>query len=434
MSLEPARLPPRIGRRIVNSFATHVRPLDRARQSACRRDDNSEGGYLLDRRTMHQEVAHRNVHALTKRRNLHRVRRLATLPREPTLRGTSSRRTHRLRPPRNTSLLPKINVERRSHKAATIATVDHTESLTSCQRGRFSGAYSTAGLKPGNPHWVNQDAFLISEYLLSNPAQHCFAVFDGHGELGHLVSRRCSKQLCTYFVDANLNAKLSFEAMQQDLSACDFDVKCSGATCVFVHVNGSKLQISNIGDSRGIIGNIDLRNGNLCATPLTMDHKPDRPDEQRRIVACGGQVSCRQLIVGRGSNGPITLPLGPPRVWYRRHRDHGDTMGLAMSRSFGDSIVHDLGVSCDPETSNHQIVSNDIFLICATDGVWDVIDNNLAVQIVHAHWSSRSSEWSPGEAALSLCMSARHRWESLSPVIDDITALVIDLQKVSRFE
>lgn len=105
-----------------------------------------------------------------------------------------------------------------------------------------------------------------------------------------------------------------------------------------------------------------------------------------------------------------------------------------MSRSFGDSIVHDLGVSCDPEISNHQIVSNDIFLICATDGVWDVIDNNLAVQIVHAHWSSRSSEWNPGEAALSLCMSARHRWESLSPVIDDITALVIDLQKVSSFE
>jgi hypothetical protein len=31
-------------------------------------------------------------------------------------------------------------------------------------------------------------------------------------------------------------------------------------------------------------------------------------------------------------------------------------------------------------------------------------------------------------------MSARHRWESLSPVIDDITALVIDLQKVSSFE
>lgn len=40
-----------------------------------------------------------------------------------------------------------------------------------------------------------------------------------------------------------------------------------------MHVNGSKLQISNIGDSRGIIGNIDVQNGNLCATPLTMDHK-----------------------------------------------------------------------------------------------------------------------------------------------------------------
>lgn len=59
-----------------------------------------------------------------------------------------------------------------------------------------------------------------------------------------------------------------------------------------------------------------------------------------------------------------------------------------MSRSFGDSIVHSLGVSCEPEITEHEIDTNDAFLICATDGVWDVIDNNQAVQIVHTHLTS----------------------------------------------
>lgn len=80
--------------------------------------------------------------------------------------------------------------------------------------------------------------------------------------------------------------------------------------------------------------------------------------------------------------------------------------------------------------------------------MWDVIDNNQAVQIVHTHLTSRcvttikqnvlakyalsrTSDWDPSEAAHTLCMSARRRWESLSPMIDDITALVIDLQKVT---
>lgn len=102
---------------------------------------------------------------------------------------------------------------------------------------------------------------------------------------------------------------------------------------MFAHIHGPHLTIANIGDSRGILGHID--SGTVSAIPLTSDHKvsaylsvvlmsssclqPDRPDEQRRILACGGQVSCRQLVVGHGSNGPITLPLGPPRVWYRRY-------------------------------------------------------------------------------------------------------------------
>ena len=73
-------------------------------------------------------------------------------------------------------------------------------------------------------------------------------------------------------------------------------------------------------------------------------------------------------------------------------------MGPAMGRSFGDSIVH--GVSCvllvhqricsqtwecqvKSEISNRRLGSNDSSNThSATDGVWDVIDNNQTVKIV----------------------------------------------------
>ena len=96
-------------------------------------------------------------------------------------------------------------------------------------------------------------------------------------------------------------------------------------------------------------------------------------------------------------------------------------MGLAMSRSFGDAIVHTMGVSADPEVTEHHVDTNDIFLILATDGIWDVIDSQQSVQIVHSHYSRSTtagrSAWNPTEAAHLLAMTARRRWESLSPMI-----------------
>mmetsp|Transcript_5277 Transcript_5277/g.18745 ORF Transcript_5277/g.18745 Transcript_5277/m.18745 type:complete len:90 (-) Transcript_5277:368-637(-) len=68
-------------------------------------------------------------------------------------------------------------------------------------------------------------------------------------------------------------------------------------------------------------------------------------------------------------------------------------MGLAMSRSFGDSIVHGLGVAADPEVSEHAVQQGDLFLILATDGVWDVLDNAAAVALVHQHLTHSTGDW-----------------------------------------
>ena len=118
------------------------------------------------------------------------------------------------------------------------------------------------------------------------------------------------------------------------------------------------------------------------------------------------------------------MPVGPCRVWYQ-HR--GETLGLAMSRSLGDSVVHKSGVSAEPEILEHMIDQSDEFIMLATDGVWDVVDNNYAVQMV-SNFVTNSPTWSPIEAAQCVAKYARSRWEKMSPMVDDITCIVIKLK------
>jgi serine/threonine protein phosphatase PrpC len=168
-------------------------------------------------------------------------------------------------------------------------------------------------------------------------------------------------------------------------------------------------------------------NINYVAVVLTDDHKPDRPDEKARIQSCGGQVGSRQTLLDLTGRSNSTVAAGPCRVWYRKGTD---TLGLAMSRSLGDGIVHTCGVSAEPEISEFRLdpQGRDEFVILATDGVWDVIDSAQAVRIVGGLITKAGiNEWSALEASQHLCLLARRRWEALSLMIDDITCAVVKL-------
>lgn len=281
---------------------------------------------------------------------------------------------------------------------------------------------SIKGLKPGNPNWTNQDNF----FVLEGSDVRIYCVLDGHGENGHHVSRRCRENFPHFIKSANGKMDLAFHMMHNDLNASDIDVKCSGATCVMATINShGRLCVFNCGDSRAVLGRRST-NGSIVAQQMSNDHKPDKPEERKRILSCGGHLGCRQVLVNQGGRGPVSMPVGPCRVWYQ-HR--GETLGLAMSRSLGDAIVHKVGVTAEPELIEHPIDDADEFLIIATDGVWDVVDNNHAVQMVH-NFAMRSANWSPAEAANCVCKFARSRWEKLSPMIDDITCIVVKLQPI----
>lgn len=236
-------------------------------------------------------------------------------------------------------------------------------------------------------------------------------MFDGHGEFGHHVSKYCRERIQRIWLDHSQNMRSAFLDIQREMEGNQgLDVRSSGATAVMMILRKGSLQIGNCGDSRAVL--CRSVNGEASPLALTNDHKPDRPDERRRVQAAGGQVGSRQIIVGHNANGPVMLPLGPPRVWYQAR---GETMGLAMSRSLGDAIVHTSGVSSEPEMSEHAVGPYDLFVIMATDGIWDVIESNHAVQIVAAHLTratgglGNAGPWDVADAAtVRVCVQCVH--------------------------
>ena len=100
-----------------------------------------------------------------------------------------------------------------------------------------------------------------------------------------------------------------------------------------------RLFLANLGDSRAVLGNVTGK-----VVRLSEDHKPSLPAEKKRVDAAGGSVA--EVGVWR-----VILPA--------ERRLPGTTMGLAVSRSFGDKEFKGYKgadiVSAKPEISVHEV-------------------------------------------------------------------------------
>lgn len=134
---------------------------------------------------------------------------------------------------------------------------------------------------------------------------------------------------------------------------------------------------------------------------------PWSAEEAERIKRCNGRVFALK-------DEPSVL-----RVWLPDE----DCPGLAMARSLGDYRLKRHGVVSEPEVTHRRVAPGDLFIILATDGVWDVLSNEEVVSIVCATPRKQHASKAVAEAAAQ-------RWRTRYPAsrVDDCSAVCLFLR------
>ena len=111
---------------------------------------------------------------------------------------------------------------------------------------------------------------------------------------------------------------------------------------------------------------------------------------------------------------------GPARVWFAPNSGHTSGPGLAMSRSIGDHRSRELGVIPEPDIRHHKLCKADKLVIIASDGVWEVMSSQAAVELVSTFTNAT-------EACRALVREAVVCWQEEEGDVyrDDITAIVV---------
>lgn len=106
-----------------------------------------------------------------------------------------------------------------------------------------------------------------------------------------------------------------------------------------------------------------------------------------------------------------------------------------MTRSFGDEVASRVGVTAEPgkwyynlwfviEILELDLCPDDRFIVLASDGVWEFLQNEDIAKIVMPYYECRNAE----KAAEAVVRESYLKWkQEEDDIIDDITCVIIFL-------
>ena len=248
------------------------------------------------------------------------------------------------------------------------------------------------------------------------------AIYDGHGVTGRMASRlanmliqqmliKNASKIKKYKEDCSLGNIMieihtfqrffsqEFVKMQEVYHTGSVDFSQSGTCVIGILIIDDLILSINLGDSRAVIGNIENKSSKDCtisALEISIDHKPSRDVEKARILKAGGRIE-KVSIYGQEK--------GLERVW----KADSEGFGIAISRSLGDLMAHNIGITCIPEVTFKYKEESDIFIVLGSDGVWDVMTSAEAICYVN--------DFKKENVAKGIVDECRGRWELQNKII-----------------
>lgn len=282
------------------------------------------------------------------------------------------------------------------------------------------------GVRVHAESWPGKQLELRDRFTSDEPMDELgvyFGAFDGHGgaQVSEIAAKQLHKNILAQFRQKQVQPASRDEkikaAVKEAFSTTDkeilslserkkFDQSGSTALCALLHGNPKlgtalRLVLANVGDSRAVL----CRAGQAVA--VSEDHKPDRLDEKKRIERAGG------LVLNVRGAWRIAAPANPRASSKASRREY---QGLAMTRSLGDLCFKQptqLSIA-EPEVKIMPISDKDLFLVLATDGIYNVLSNQDVIDCAGKHWDD------PEEAAKNIVRTAFQKGSD-----ENLTALVI---------
>ncbi|KAK3193515.1 hypothetical protein Dsin_024825 [Dipteronia sinensis] len=214
-----------------------------------------------------------------------------------------------------------------------------------------------------------------------------------------------------------------------------------GSCCLVGVICNGTLYIANCGDSRAVLGRVVKATGEVLAIQLSAEHnaciesirqelKSLHPDDPHIVVLKHNVWRVKGLIQVSRSIGDVYLK----KAEFNREP-------LYAKFRLREPLKRQI-LSADPSISVHQLQPHDQFLIFASDGLWEHLTNQQAVDIVQKHPRNGSAKRLVKVALQEAAKKREMRYSDLKKIDrgvrrhfhDDITVIVVflDSNLVSR--
>ncbi|WCJ23301.1 Protein phosphatase 2C family protein [Euphorbia peplus] len=273
-------------------------------------------------------------------------------------------------------------------------------------------------------------------------------VYDGHG--GPEASRYVCDHLFKHFkaISAESRGVVSSETIQRAFRATEDgftsvvsnlwttypQIATAGTCCLVGVIWKQTLFVANLGDSRVVLGKKVGNTGGVAAIQLSTEHnanleairqelKESHPNDPEIVVLKHGVWRVKGIIQVSRSIGDV----------YMKHAQFNQEPINAKFR-----LPHPIGMpilSANPTILCHPLQPNDSFLIFASDGLWEHLSNEKAVDIVQSHPRAGSAKRLVKAALQEAAKKREMRYSDLRKIDkkvrrhfhDDITVIVLFL-------
>lgn len=304
-----------------------------------------------------------------------------------------------------------------------------------CATGEFSMAVVQA-------NQVLEDQSQIE----SGPFGTFVGVYDGHG--GPDTARYVCDHLFRHFqaISAGTDGVVTMEtikrafrateegftALVSDLWSTKPQIATVGTCCLVGVISQRTLYVANLGDSRAVLGRKNRDTGGVDAVQLSTEHNANfeavrkelrdlHPDDPQIVVLKHGVWRVKGII-------QVSRSIGDVYMKHAKYNREPINAKFRVSEPINMPIL-----TANPSIISHHLEQNDSFLIFASDGLWEHLTNETAVEIVHNHPHAGSARRLIKAALHEAARKREMRYSDLQKIDkkvrrhfhDDITVIVL---------